>query len=276
MKKHIALLLLIAPLISNAQGAWVQKKSEAYTQISFSSIANYTDIYGNPDYSSEREITDNTLQFYGEYGLNDKTTLILNIPLKFIETGNLVDSSTPLTAATSKTSLGNIELGIRRNFYNNKWVVSGQINLEANTGAFDNASGIRTGIDAWSLTPTINAGRSFKWFYAQAFLGIALRTNDYSSSFKIGGEIGVRPINRILVIGMIDVVKSFENGDIDLPTSNQLTGLYVNDQEYAAYSLKFIGEITKKLGVNVGIGGAFSGNNVARRQALTFGAYHKF
>jgi hypothetical protein len=276
MKKHIILLLLLVPFMSSAQGAWTQKKSEVYSQISFSSIANYTDIFGNPDYSTEREITDNTLQFYGEYGLNDKTTLILNIPLKFIETGNLVGSSAPLTTATTKTSLGNMELGIRRNFYNNKWIVSGQLNLEANTGSYDNASGIRTGIDAWSLTPTINAGRSFKWFYAQAFSGVALRTNDYSSSFKIGGEIGVRPINRILVIGMIDVVKSLENGNIDLPTSNQLTGLYVNNQEYAAYSLKFIGEITKKLGVNVGIGGAFSGNNVARRQALTFGAYHKF
>jgi hypothetical protein len=74
---------------------------------------------------------------------------------------------------------------------------------------------------------------------------------------------------------MLDVVKSFENGDIDLPPSNLLTGLYVNDQEYAAYSLKFVGEITKNIGLNVGVGGAFSGNNVARRQALTFGAYYK-
>lgn len=276
MNKFIVLLAVLISYITNAQGAWTQKQGEAYTQISFSTIGNYSSIYGDPNYSTEREITDNTLQLYGEYGLNDKTTLIINVPLKFIETGNLVGTNTPITTASSSTNLGNIELGIKRRFYNKKWVISGQLNLEANTGSFDNLSGIRTGIDAWSLTPTINAGRSFKWFYAQAFTGVAFRTNDYSSSFKIGGELGVRPIKRILVIGMIDIVKSFENGDIALPPSNLLTALYVNDQEYAAYSLKFVGEITKKLGVNVGIGGAFSGNNVARRQALSFGAYHKF
>ena len=279
MKNSILILFIIILISFNsqAQGAWTQKKAEAYTQLSFSSIANYSSIYGNPDYSTEREITDNTFQLYGEYGLNDKTTLILNIPLKLIETGNVVgNTTTPLTIASSNTRLGNIEMGIKRLLYNNKWVLSGQLNLETNSGSFESASGIRTGIDAWSLTPTINAGRSFKWFYAQAFTGIAFRTNNYSSSFKIGGEIGIRPVNRILVIGLIDVVKSFENGDILLPDTNQLTGLYVNDQEYAAYSLKFVGEITTKLGVNIGIGGAFSGNNVAKRQALTFGAYHKF
>ncbi|WP_298532253.1 hypothetical protein [uncultured Algibacter sp.] len=276
MKNFITSFVILFSFNVFAQGAWTQKKGEAYTQLSFSSIGKYNSIYGNPNYSTEREITDNTIQLYGEYGLNDKTTLILNIPLKLIETGNLVSTTTPLTVATSNTNLGNIELGIKRRFYNQKWIISGQFNLEANSGSFDNASGIRTGIDAWSLTPTINAGRSFKWFYAQAFTGVALRTNNYSSSFKIGGEIGVRPINRIMIIGLIDIVKSFENGDVILPATNLLTGLYVNDQEYAAYSLKFVGEITKKLGVNVGIGGAFSGNNVARRQALTFGAYHKF
>ncbi len=279
MKKYALVVFtfsFLSIITSHAQGAWTQKKGKAYTQLSFSNIGPYADIYGNPDYSTEREITDNTVQLYGEYGLNDKTTLILNLPLKLIETSNPVSTGTPITTAASKTSIGNLEVGIKRNFYNKKWVVSGQVNLEANTSSFDNASGIRTGIDAWSLTPTINAGRSFKWFYAQVFTGVALRTNDYSSSFKIGGELGVQPIKRILVIGMIDVVKSFENGNVILPPSNTLTGLYVNDQEYAAYSLKFIGEITEMLGVNVGIGGAFSGNNVAKRQALTFGVYHKF
>ncbi|GGZ89437.1 transporter [Algibacter mikhailovii] len=276
MKNVLILLVLSVSINAFAQGAWTQKTGEAYTQLSFSTIGNYSSIYGNPNYETEREITDNTLQLYGEYGLNNKTTLILNIPLKFIETGNLVSTTTPVTIASSNTSLGNIVVGIKRQFYNKKWVISGQLNLEANSGSFENESGIRTGIDAWSFTPTLNAGRSFKWFYAQAFTGVAFRTNDYSSSFKIGGEIGIRPIKRILVIGLIDVVKSFENGDVVLPPSNLLTGLYVNNQEYAAYSLKFVGEITNKLGVNIGIGGAFSGNNVARRQALTFGAYHKF
>ena len=61
-----------------------------------------------------------------------------------------------------------------------------------------------------------------------------------------------------------------------LPTSNLLTGLYINNQEYSSFSIKAIGEITKNFGLTAGIGGAFSGNNVAKQGAFNFGIYHKF
>ena len=61
-----------------------------------------------------------------------------------------------------------------------------------------------------------------------------------------------------------------------LPAENQLTGLYVNNQEYGAFGLKAIGEFSNNSGITAGYGGAFSGNNVAKQAALTFGVYHKF
>lgn len=276
MKIRILLFLVFISTFSNAQGAWTQKKGEAYTQLSFTTISSYNTIFGNPDYLTEREITDNTLQLYGEYGLSDKTTLILNIPLKFIETGQLVGNATPISTANSVSSLGNIEIGLKHQFYNKKWVVAGQLNLEANTGSYDNPSGIRTGVDAWTFTPTLNVSRSFNGFYAQAFTGVNLRTNNYSHNFKIGGEIGISPINHILLIAFLDIVQSFDNGNIILPQTNQLTALYVNNQEYTTYGLKILGEITKTFGVNAGFGGAFTGNNVAKSPAITFGIYNKF
>lgn len=275
MKTFVLLCSLFISFLSYAQGAWTQKKGEAYTQLSFSTIRTYSTIFGNPDYST-REITDNTIQFYSEYGLSNKTTIILNLPLKYIKTGLLVGNGKPVSTANSITSLGNIEVGVKHQFYNKKWVIAGQLNLEANTGFYDNPSGIRTGADAWTFTPTLNFSRSFKNFYAQAFTGINLRTNNYSHNFKIGGEIGIKPINNIILIAFIDIVKSFNNGNIILPTTNQLTALYVNDQEYTTYGLKVIGEITNKFGVNAGFGGAFTGNNVPKSPALSFGAYHKF
>jgi hypothetical protein len=276
MKIRVLLFFIFISYLSHAQGAWTQKKGEAYTQISFTTINSYNTIFGNPDYLTEREITDNTLQLYGEYGLSDKTTLILNIPLKLIETGALVGNGTPISTANSLTSLGNIELGLKHQFYNKKWVIAGQLNVEANTSVFDNPSGIRTGVDAWTFTPTLNFSRSFNGFYVQAFTGVNLRTNNYSHNYKIGGEIGTRPLKNILLIAFIDFVESFENGNIILPTTNQLTALYVNNQEYTGYGLKVLGEITNKFGLNAGFGGAFSGNNVAKSPAITFGIYNKF
>ncbi|GAA4891587.1 hypothetical protein GCM10023311_14980 [Flaviramulus aquimarinus] len=276
MSKKLTVLIFLLSQVFYAQSGWTKKKGEAYTQLSFTTINSYNTIFGNPEYLTERDITDNTLQFYGEYGLSDKTTIILNVPLKFIETGQLVSNNTEITRAGSSTSLGNIEMGLKHQVYNHTWVIAAQLNIEANTGSFDNATGIRTGIDAWSFTPTLNASRSFKTFYVQAFAGANIRTNNYSSNLKLGGEIGTKPFKNILLIAFIDIVESFKNGDIVLPITNQLTALYVNDQEYISYGLKVIGKITDSFGLNVGFGGSFSGNNVAKSPAISFGVYHKF
>lgn len=277
MKKLVVLLISLGIGSLSAQSAWTKKKGEAFTQVSFSTISDYNKIYGNPDYSTERSITDNTLQVYAEYGLTDKITLIANVPFKLIKTGDLATpTAAPITIADTESGLGNIQLGVKHLIHNKNWVISGQLNVEANTASFNEDSGIRTGYDAWSFIPTINVGRGFDKFYIQAFTGLNVKTNDYSSSFKVGGEIGKKFFDRIWLVGFIDVLKSFENKTPSLPVSNLLTALYVNDQEYSGYGLKALGKVTESFGVTVGLGGAFSGNNVARTQALSFGLYHEF
>lgn len=278
MQKITKLIVFFFSLTAFSQSPWTPKKGNAYTQLSFTSIANYNTLFGDPDYNTEREITDQTLQFFAEYGLTDKTSLLLNIPFKMIETGALdtqIFRPASTTSATENT-LGNIKFGIKHNFYNKKWVVSGQFSIEANTSSFDAVSGIRTGYDAWTFTPMFLAGRGFGKTYVQGFIGANVRTNDYSSNFRIGGEVGKKLGKSIWLIGFLDVSTSFKNGDIVLPNENLVTGLYVNDQEFAAFGLKAIGEITNNFGITAGYGGAFSGNNVAKQAALTFGLYQKF
>ena len=275
MKNLTKLSFLLFSISFLAQSPWTKEKGSFYTQLSFTTIANYDALFGDPDYSTERKITDNTFQLYGEYGFSDKTTLLVNLPLKLIKTNELV-SSESITTNGSKTSLGNIEVGVKHNFYKKGWILSGQFSVEANTGSFDNATGIRTGYDAWSFTPLFLAGRSFKKAYLQTFIGGTFRTNDYSSNFKIGGEYGGKITKSIWLIGFIDIVKSFKNGDVVLPSTNLVTGLYSNDQEYGSFGAKAIYEFNDNFGLNAGFGGAFFGNNVAQQAALTFGLYHKF
>jgi hypothetical protein len=278
MKKITALLILFTSFSVFAQSPWTQEKGKFYTQLSFTTIPSYDALFGDPEYDTQRKTSDNTFQFYGEYGLSDKTTFIINLPLKLIETSDLNPNFTGTTSFVkgSESALGNIELGIRRQFYKKDWIISGQISVETNTGSFDLPSGIRTGYDAFTITPLILAGKGAGKMYYQAFLGANIRTNGYSSNFKVGGEIGRKITKKIWLIGFLDIVKSFENGDIVLPSSNLATGLYVNDQEYGSFGLKGIGEFTDKFGITAGFGGAFFGNNVAKQAALTFGLYHKF
>ncbi len=278
MKQLTSILLLLFTVSLFAQSPWTQKKGKAYTQISFTSISNYDKLFGNSEIATEREITDNTLQLYGEYGLSGKTTLVASIPLKFVKSGDLVNPSglpLPITISESKTSLGNIQLGIKHQFYKKDWLISGQLVVEANTGSFENLSGLQTGYNAWSFTPLVLVGRNFNNWYVQAFTGFDIRTNNYSSNYKLGGEVGCKVLDWLWIAGFLDGVLSFKNGDAVLGT-NALTGLYVNDQEYAGFGLKLIGEINKSFGANLSVGGAFEARNVAKAPAITFGLYYKF
>lgn len=276
MKKLVYFLLFTLSLNTYAQSPWTQKKGEAYLQLTFTTIPKYSELYGNPDYSSEREISDNTLQLYAEYGLSDKTTLIANLPLKLVASNDLVTATaTPFTTEESLTSLGNVQLGIKHNFLNKKWLVSGQLTVEANTGTFNTASGLRTGYDAWTLTPIVSVGRGFDSWYIQAFTGVDIRTNEYSSAYKLGGELGYKAADWLWVAGFLDGVMSFQNGEAVIPVTNALTGLYVNNQSYAAFGLKFIGEINKNFGANLGLGGALGGRRVPKSPALSVGVYYK-
>ena len=156
-------------------------------------------------------------------------------------------------------------------------MISGQFNVESNTGNYDVKTGLRTGYDTWTLTPTLNIGRGFKDFYVQAFTGVNVRFNNYSSNFRLGGEAGYKTFKRLWIVAYLDMVNSFKNeNDTNLPIENLLTGTYVNNQEYVAYGLKGLLEITQKIGVTASFGGAFSGNNVAKRAAINFGVFTKF
>lgn len=267
MKKLSILLLLSISFSVFAQSPWTKNKKEGYVQLSYTTISNYDKLFGNPEVNLGKKVSDNTLQLYGEYGISDKTTLLVNLPFKF--------TSLKTTPAISKNSLGNIQLGLKHNFYKKKWLLTGQLNVEANTGTYDEISGLRTGYDAWTFTPLFIAGRGFDKWYIQASTGFDIRTNDYSSNYKLGGEIGYKTLDWLWIAGFLDGVASLKNGDISLPTQN-LTGLYINDQSYAAFGLKFIGEINDKFGANIGFGGAFAGKNVAVAPAISFGLYHKF
>jgi len=275
MNRYLLLLIFISTSNCFAQSAWTKKKGEVYVQLAFNTISNYNEIFGKPDYKTEREITDNTLQLYGEYGITNKTTLIISVPLKLMTTGDLTNNNPPFTTADSKTSLGNIEIGIKHQFYKAKWIIAWQMNVDTKTSSFYEASGIRTGYDAWAFTPTLNTSRSYKNFYIQTFIGLNLKTHNYSSNFKVGGEIGTKLKDKIWLIGYLDVIKSFKNGDIELPQTNSLTALYINDQEYGGFGLKAIVDFSKTFGATANFGGAFFGNNVAKQVALNIGLYYK-
>jgi hypothetical protein len=112
--------------------------------------------------------------------------------------------------------------------------------------------------------------------YAFGYVGVGLRGGDFSSDWRAGAEGGFRVFGRVWLVGMIDSVRSFENGDVELDRTNLETGLYVNDQEYLAYGFKLLIDVTKRLGLQATTYSALDGNNVARSPLSGLGAYYKW
>lgn len=278
MKQIVKLLILLVSISAFSQGPWTQEKGKFYTQFSYSTIPSYDTLFGDPEYVINGNITDNTFQFYGEYGISDKTTLIVNLPLKSISFNqNVMCVTTPCNPIKHKeTALGNLEIGIKHNFYKKDWLFSSQFSVEANTSSFYIDSGIRTGYNAYTFTPLFIAGKSFNKAYLQTFIGSKIRTNNYSSNFKVGGEYGRKVSKNLWLVGFLDIEKSFNNGNVVLTGSNIGTGLYVNDQEYGVVGVKAIGEFSDNFGMTASLPAAFFGNNVAKQVALSVGIYKKF
>lgn len=278
MKKLIwALVVFLFTQNLIAQSAWTLNENSWYTQLSFTRIGPYSELFvnGNETVKTPREIVDNTLQLYTEYGLNNKTTLSLNVPVKFINTGSQTSTVDPGIDASRVTALGNIGFGIRRKLVDKGMVISAGLTVEANTGSYEDASGIRTGYDAWTATPAVFFGKGFKKLFLQANIGAGFRSHSFSHFFKGGAEVGYKFINQLWTIFYIDYKVSFNNGTVALPVNNLSTSLYVDNQEYAGYGLKAIYELNKQLGLTFGLGGAFSANAEARKAALNLGIFLK-
>ena len=258
-----------------AQSPWTKEKGDLFVNVSYTTISDYNEIFGDPDYFTNGKITDNTYQIYSEYGLSDKTTFIASIPFKNISLDEFkfCNGNTCIGEDFNETAFGNISLGIKHQFYNKGWVISGQFVTELNTGSFDEKSGIRTGYDAFTFTTQLLAGKSFGKTFFQSHIGVDVRTNDYSNNFKIGGEFGGKVLKNIWLIGFVDVVESFEDGN--RINDNPLNGLYQNDQEYGAYGVKAILQLCD-LGVTASFANAFSGNNVPKQTAFSIGIFNTF
>ncbi len=283
MKKIRPILLLTLLIIGQkifAQSPWTQKKGNGYYQASLNLINSYNRLHlnGADSWNLSRELSDMTASVYGEYGLNDKLTLIAELPYKFLSTGNvfLANSSiaNPSNQEGTLNTLGNIKLAARNQFINKGVVFSGQLTLELPTAKYDDKTGLRSGYDAISLIPSVSVGKGFDKHYGYLSIGTGIKSNGYSEDLRISGEVGTKVLNRLWIVGVLDILKSFENGDLIAPTRNLETGLYVDRQAYTALGLKFILEAHDNLGFNAGFYGG-SGNFVAAQLSMNFGVYLK-
>lgn len=281
MVRKFLLISLLTPLIGFSQSAWTQKEGNVYLHASYNSITNYSDLFsnqqGSEDIPLDREVSDNTFQLYGEYGISDNFSVLLSVPIKFLRTGRALVEN-PNNSEDNFTALGDFEVGVKYLFYDDLFNITGEVLISPNNASFDNETGLRSGLDAWSFSHLITIGKSWERFYLQGFFGLSLLSNSYNNQTRLGIEGGAKFFDKIWLIGFLDRLNSLNDGSLrysDFPLSNQVTGLYVNNQEYLAFGVKGILEINPKWDITAAFAGASSGNLVAKAPSFNLGLSYK-
>lgn len=260
--------------------AWTRSQGGGYAQLGLSTIT-YASLYGDGDIDDielNREVTDRTLQLYGEYGLTDKLTISTSIPLKLLETNEDLETSsffpTPLESG-DLTALGNVSVaGIYKLPQTKNWVATAKLRLDMNTASYEEETGLRTGFDAWGIAPSLNGGYGSKYFFATSEVGLNLRTNNYSHQFFANFQAGINLNQLVFLISTLEVLQSFENGNFDDGNAVQ-TGLYLNDIQFIAFVNKIGVFPIKNLGLWASVGGG-RGNLVARSPSLSFAVSYQW
>ncbi len=268
------LLLLCCTATSGiiAQQAWTRAKGSYYVQVGGSFLQSNSLLNGTEDpILLNRDVSDVTIQGYGEYGLTSKLMISAQLPLKLLSVDNTVGQ--PNLKDGSLTALSNVQAALTYNFYQkNGWVLSGKTGFSLPTAKFDEATGLRSGFDAFSFTPSLMAGLGRNKFFSSAELGYVLRSNNYSrriaAAWQIGGFWGKK--KQFIPILGIELMRSGKS-DFDDSTSKS-TGLYLNEQSYLSPNLK-IGykpnpNITLWLSAGGGLG--YITRNIAASPGLSF------
>jgi hypothetical protein len=275
------LAALFLSLGLSGQSPWARNKAGIYAQASYNFIPTYTTLFGagGDDIVLDREVSERQVQFYGEYGLTKKTTLLLSLPVVFNERG-ASNPDSPLMFAQEDTGsiagLGNTMFAVRHQFLSGKIALAGtlRVGLPAGT-AYKPSTDLRTGYDAITIQPMVSAGMGFGKSYGFLYGSYGYRGKDYSHFLNFGAEAGVR-LWKFWLVGFSDFVMPLENGSRPLPGIDVLTGLYVNNQGWLSIGVKAIWEINSFVGVTVSGAGAVWAQNAPISPGIGAGVYFKW
>lgn len=275
------LLLLLLPISLSAQSPWARNKGGIYAQAAYHFIPTYGSLFdtGGETLVLDHLVSERQIQFYGEYGLTPKTTLVIALPYVMTERGADNPESPyqwPVETTGSLNGIGNIQLAARHQFKSGKYNLAGTMKVSLPTAR--EAEGfldLRTGYDALTIQPMLSFGMGKKQSFNFVYASYGYRNNDYSHFFNGGFETGVR-FGTFWLIGFSDIMLSLENGSLPRPGIDGLTGLYSNDQGWVSVGVKAIWEITPTIGINASFAGAAWAQNVPKSPGIGAGCYFKW
>ncbi|NIP28268.1 MAG: hypothetical protein GWO38_31770 [Phycisphaerae bacterium] len=281
MKKCICCLIAVLLFAFSARGlvagAWTQKHGEGYYKIGFrfvradrfyESTGNQIDIPTFGDY---------TVNFYGEYGLNDRLTLIVSVPFfKRITLNKQVSRGTGFVFfdGDSKSGFADFDIGLRMGLLRKGGaVLSTEALLGVPVGDNTQKNGLYTGDGEFDQSLKLQFGYSF--FPVPAYftseVGMRNRNEGYSDEFRYAAEIGYTLGGKFIVVFKVRGVESLNNGADNV--TGGMGGLFANNQSYLAYGPEISFLLSHVVGFTAAIEGAARGENVLSAPAYSIGVF---
>jgi hypothetical protein len=204
-----------------AQSGWTKEKTEGFYQLSFQSLKSkdYYSLEG--ELLKTNQFSQQSLVFYGEYGVTDKFTIIANWPLQTwnaFETTETVSGIGDLRLEFKHALLKKyfplsisvapeLPIGRANHFAKSKVNDFEQINLPSGDGEFN----------VWTTLATSFALPSIP-FYGNLFSSYNFRTQyegvSFSDQFAIGAEIGYHIADIVWVNARLNALKSVNEVEV--------------------------------------------------------------
>lgn len=294
IKIFLCFLLVINEL--QAGGPWTKEKGELYAQFAIYAIpsTNRFSINAFRTKFLNRGIFDITTEFYVEYGVHKRLTFLTSLPLKIVSSSeqifpldtalmgdNDIGQPSEILDAGVLVDLGNICLGAKYNFYSNaKMAFSGQFVLSMPTAIqpYNPRTALRTAYPCWGFMPTISIGTSKTKIYTYFETGMNFRTHNYSHQYIANFEFGWKVSKTVYLAVALNAIICLPGG-FDIPNSNNesfQTGLYINNQNFVAFTFKSIIPIGEHFGLNLSLAGGIWANNVQQGPNIGIGVFYKF
>ena len=287
MKHPLTTLALFCLLSTSAHagGPWPQAAGNGFFKLSEWWIIfdqHYTDA-GQIDPNVTTGIFNTS--FYGEYGITDRWTGIVNANL-FSRNymNNLISNTTGelIQAGEAINTLGDIDVavkyGLRPQGVRVPMAISLTLGIPTGQVSGGSQGNLQTGDGEFNQLLQYDIGTSFKLgqktnSYLGAYVGFNNRSNGFSEEFRYGLEWGLGLADsKLWLIGRLNTVESLKNGDTAATTNS--TSIFANNTEFSSAALEVNYYLSSNWGISSGIAGAFRGEIIAAAPSYSFGIFY--
>jgi len=262
-----------------AGGGWPIGKRKVYAKLGQNSIAA-KNIYGQD--GKVTALTPGaaiyTTSVYAEYGISNQLTAVAFFPFftRVVRNELLLQPTGRREPGEALNAIGDFDIALKYTLpLKSKLVVSAALQLGIPVGetAGGESGVLQSGDGEFNQLLRTDFSYSFypKPVYTTFYAGINNRNSGFSDEYRFGAEGGITLFKQLIIIGRINFVQSFFNGDKALPAN----GLFSNNTEFVSPEIEVAWQFSKQLGVSFCYAGAFSARNILAAPNIGFGIFYK-